>query len=243
MCIRDSAYNMKPLLTYAKVASDENTASAAIEAAHKSAIGQPAGGFIKDFLNLIKDAPSPAIRTAAERAVTDIISQASNKDQFSGPLTSAYEEAFTNEARYAMLRLSGTIGGNQNSALIKAALDSDDDSLTSAAITALSQWKDTSELNTLIEFTSKSNNQTLRKRAFESAYSFLQKQKDSDGIEKFWEDLAEAAYSRREKLQLIGGLTKQNKPWAITILDKFTNSSDNKVAEQAQRAKDQLENR
>ena len=244
MTKRQAASNIKPLLDYAKNASkEEKAAAAAIEAAHKSAIGQPAGDFIKDFLGLIKDSPSKIIRAAAERAVTDIISKSSDKTPFSTPIAEAYEDTFTDDAKYAMLRLSGSIGGSQNAQLIKKALNSDDNSLQNAAITALGQWSDTSEVDSLISFIGESSNQNLRKRAFDSAYALLQRNKSSTGLDVFWGNLASESLSQRQQLKIIGAMANQNHAWAMNILDDFASNSDKKVAEQAQKAKDKLQRR
>lgn len=142
-----------------------------------------------------------------------------------------------------MLRLSGSIGGSQNAQLIKKALNSDDNSLQNAAITALGQWSDTSEVDSLISFIGESSNQNLRKRAFDSAYALLQRNKSSTGLDVFWGNLASESLSQRQQLKIIGAMANQNQAWAMNILDDFASNSDKKVAEQAQKAKDKLQRR
>jgi len=237
------ATNVAPLLAYAKNSSEEKSAAAAIDAAHKSAMNQPADGFINDFLGLIKDTQSSAIRRAAEQAAASLIAQTKNKRQFSKPIAGAYQTAITNDAKYAMLRLSGAAGGSENSKIVRAALDSNDASLNHAAITALGQWADTSEFETLTTFIDEADDDTLRKRAFDAAYTFLQKQDSLSTRNKtrLWKALAEVAYSEREKIKISSSMVKQKEQWAMTILDTFSRDSNSTVRDYASKAKDKLQ--
>ena len=243
MSRRKSLANVAPLLAYAKNSSEEKSAAAAIDAAHKSAMNQPADGFISDFLGLIKDTQSSAIRISAEQAATSLIAETKNKRQFSKPIAGAYRTAITNDAKYAMLRLSGAAGGSENSKIVRAALDANDVSLNHAAITALGQWADTSEFETLTTFIDEADDDTLRKRAFDSAYTFLQKQDSLSTRNKtrLWKALAEVAYSEREKIKISSSMVKQKEQWAMTILDTFSRDADSTVRDYASKAKDKLQ--
>lgn len=245
MTRRKDIANIEPLLSYAKGSSEDAAAAAAIEAARASAIGQPADEFIDDFLGLIKDTDSASVRGAAERAAADLIAQAEDKKQFTKPIVGAYETALTEDAKYAMLRLSGAAGGAEAAKVVQAALKAKDDAMKNAAIAALGQWADDSEFETLTDFIEDTENEALRKKAFDSAYAFLRlpSKREAEDSGDLWRILAGSARSQREKLQIIGGMANQKHEWAVPVLEFFTEDDDDKVADKAERAKERLERR
>ena len=245
MTRRKNVANIPALLEYARNSSEETAAAAAIKAAHASALGQSDGGFINDFLSLINETNSSAVRGAAERVASDLISQSKNKSQFDTPIIGAYETAITTDAKYAMLRLSGTAGGSKAAKAIKAALKSNDAALQNAAITALGQWANHREFKTLTEFIDTTDSDSLRKRAFDAAYSFLRTRNEDKSINHsdLWQSLSDVTTQQREKLQIISGMANQKDRWALSILDKFIKDKDEKVLDQAEKAKAKLERR
>ena len=243
--IRKDISNVAPLLDFAKSSSEETSATAAIDAARASALGQPANEFIDDFLNLITNTKSPSIRSSAERAAADLIAEATDKKQFTTPIVGAYETAITEDAKYAMLRLAGTAGGSEASKTVKSALSSNDAALQNAAITALGQWADGSEFESLSYFIDNTEDDSLRRRAFDSAYSFLRKprQKKLNDLNDHWRSLSDVAHTQYEKLKIINGMANQKEQWALDILEPYLKDKNDKVVDTAEKAKEHLQKR
>lgn len=242
---RKAPSNIAPLLEFAKSSSETKSAAAAIDAARASAIGTSADSFINDFLSLIKDTDSAPIRNAAEIATAAIIGESENKKLFSQPIINAYESALTDEAKYTILRLVGTVGGDKASQIVNSALSSDDEVIQSAAITSLSKWSDDSEISTLIEFVDNVESDTLRKRSFDAAISFLRqprKKKLSDAA-KHWQALSDVTKTQYEKLKIIQGMANQKEQWAMDILTPYLDDEDDKVIDIATKAKGHLKKR
>jgi len=245
MTRRKDLANVAPLLSYAKDTSEDSAAAAAIDAARASAEGQEADEFIGDFLTLINNTDSPTVRGSAERAAADLIAQSDNKNDFAGPIIGSYESALNDDAKFAMLRLAGAAGGADAAKTVTAALKSKDAAMKNAAIAALGNWADDSQFETFIEFIEETDNDALRKRAFDSAYAFLRidRKREAEDLGDLWRALAGAAKTQREKLQIIAGMANQKHEWAIPVVEFFTEDEDDKVADKAERAKGNLERR
>ncbi|MBK1829239.1 serine/threonine protein kinase [Verrucomicrobiaceae bacterium R5-34] len=245
MTRRQDIANVAPLLAYAKETEHDEAAAAAIEAARASAEDQDADEFIDEFLNLINNTDSPSIRGAAERAAAELIAQSDNKEDFADPIIGSYESALNNDAKFAMLRLTGAAGGTNAAETVIEALNSKDTSLQSAAIAALGQWADDSQFETFITFIEDTGNDGLRRQAFDAAYGFLreERKREPKALGKLWKLLADTAQSQREKLQIIAGMANQKHQWAMPILQELKKDKDNKVADKADRASSILKRR
>ena len=243
MSRRKSVDNIAPLLEFAKSTQEKNSAAAAIEAARASAVDQPADDFIDDFLGLMNDTDSATVRGAAERAAADLIAQSKNKQAFVDPIRGSYETALNDSAKFAMLRLLGATGGDKAAETVGAALKSDDDATKSAALAALGQWADDSQFDTLVEFIEETDNDSLRRKAFDAAYAFLRtnRKRDPEDLGDMWKTFAGAASSQKEKLQIIHGMANQKHEWAIPVLEYFTEDDDDKIVDKAERAKELVE--
>lgn len=245
MSRRKNVGNIPALLEFAKNTTENNAAAEAINAARYSAEGHPADEFIHDFLTLINDTDSAPVRNAAERAAAALIADSENRADFTGPIYGSYESAVNDSAKFIMLRLLGVTGGEKSIEAVTSALNSDKLPLQSAAIAALSQWADDSQIELLIEFIAECDNKTLRQKAFTAAYSFLRldRKRDTDDLEDYWKSFAGTAQSQSEKLQIIRGMANQKDEWAIAILEYFIEDKDDRVIDKAEQAKDHLERR
>ncbi|BDS06002.1 hypothetical protein NT6N_10420 [Oceaniferula spumae] len=245
MTRRKDVANIAPLLSFAKNTAEDSAAAAAIDAARTSAIGQPADEFIDDFLTLINNTDSASVRGAAERAAADLIDQAEDKKQFASPILGSYQTAINDGAKFSMLRLAGSAGGEEAAKVVNDALKSDDAAHKNAAIAALGHWADDSQFESLIEFIEETDNEALRKKAFDSAYAFLrtERKRDPEDLGDLWRMLAGAARTQREKMQIIGGMANQKHEWAVPVLEFFSEDDDDKIADKAEQAKERLERR
>jgi HEAT repeat protein len=138
-----------------------------------------------------------------------------------------------------MLRLLGATGGEKAAKTVADALKSDDASTKNAALAALGSWADDSQFDALIEFIEETDDDGLRRKAFDATYAFLRngRKRDSDDLGDMWKTFAGAAASQKEKLQIIHGMANQKHEWAIPVLEYFTEDDDDKVIDKAEQAK------
>ncbi|MGB0992927.1 MAG: protein kinase domain-containing protein [Akkermansiaceae bacterium] len=242
---RKNVSNIAPLLEFAKSTEENNSAAEAIKAAATSAEGENADAFIDDFIALINDTQSATVRGAAERAAAGIISESDKKEDFATPIFGSYETAGDDGAKYSLLRLLATAGGEKANKAVTEALKSDKVPLQSAAIAALGNWADDSQFENLADFISETENEKLRNNAFDAAYNFLRKdrKRDPEDLGDLWKTLAGSAQTQREKLKIISGMANQKHEWAIPVLEYFTEDKDDKVISKAEMAKERLERR
>ena len=144
-----------------------------------------------------------------------------------------------------MLRLLGTTGGDKAAETVKEALKSDNVPIQSAALAALGNWSDDTQFGTLNDFIEETDNDSLRKKAFDAAYSFLRndRKRNSDDLAGMWQSLTSSANDPREKLQIIRGLANEIHPWSVTILGELAKDKDDKVIDKAEQAKRYVERR
>ncbi len=240
---RANPSNIQPLLEFARDSNQKTAAAQAIKSAQASMKGAKAEDYFDDFLDLINNTESDSIRTAAENAVATLLIQASDKDPFAGTIQGFYESAVDDSARFTMLRLLASTGGKQAAKTVSKALSSDDKALQNAAIAALGRWENDSQFETLTNFISDIDSSNLRKKAFDSAYSFLRmdRDRDADDLGDLWDSLAQVAESQREKLQIIRGMANQKHQWSIIILDRLIRDKDDEVIDKAKQAKEHVQ--
>ena len=240
---RANPSNITPLLEFAKETNQPNAATQALRAAEASLKGVQAEDYFDEFLDLINNTESDSLRAATESAVATLLSKVSDKEKFASTIQGFYESAVDDSARFTMLRLLASTGGNNAEKTISKALNSDNRDMQNAAIAALGHWTDDSQFETLTDFIAETDNSGLRKKAFDSAYGFLRLDRDRnpDDLGDLWGALAQTAKSQRAKLQIISGMANQKHKWAVVILDRYIQDSDDKVIDKAEQAKEKVE--
>ena len=88
-------------------------------------------------------------------------------------------------------------------------------------------------------------NDTLRRRAFDSAFQFLMidRERDDLDLEDMWKDLAREAQTREEKMQIFTGLANIIEDWAFAVVEFFVEDDDDKVNFRAEQALEHMEDR
>ena len=240
---RANPSNITPLLEFARDTNQKMAAAQAIKSAQASLKGAKTEDYFDEFLDLINNTESDSIRSAAENAVASLLTQTSDKDKFGDTIQGFYESALDDSSRFTMLRLLASTGGRQAAKTVSSALNSDDKALQNAAIAALGRWENDSQFETLTHFIADTDDSNLRKKAFDSAYSFLRmdRDRDADDLGDLWGSLAQGADSQRQKLQIIRGMANQNQQWAIVILDRLIRDKDDKVIDKAEQAKEHVQ--
>jgi HEAT repeat protein len=120
------------------------------------------------LVSLITKTQKDDVRGAAERALVGICARASDKDAVAAPLIAAVGGA-SGQAKAALVRVLGRVGGQKALEPVKTALKDADAAVQDAAIRSLSEWPDGSaaaDLLTLAQTEAKQTNQVLALRGY-----------------------------------------------------------------------------
>jgi len=244
MGYRKKPANIAPLLEFALNTDKGNAATQAILAAKASLAGSSdADSYFDEFLSLIKNTEEDNIRTAAERAAAEIISESSKKERFGEIINNSYKSAVEDAPKYAFLRLLGAAGGDEAAETVSEALNSNDTAQQSAAIAALGKWDDDSQFTALTDFIADSEATSgLRSNAFDAAYGLLRmkRDRDPDDLGDMWRTLANNAKSSKEKRLIIRGMKTQDQKWAVVILDRYLDDKEDIIIDEAEQAKEKV---
>ena len=245
MAQRKKPANIAPLLEFALNTDKSNAATQAILAAKSALAGSSdADSYFDEFLSLIKNTEEDNIRSAAERAAAEIISESSKKERFGKIINNSYKSAVEDAPKYTLLRLLGTAGGDEAAKTVSEALNSNDKAQQNAAIAALGKWGDDSQFTALTDFIADSEATSgLHRNAFDAAYGLLKvnRDRDPDDLGDMWRALASNAKSSKEKRLIIRGMTIQDQQWAIVILDRYLDDKEDVIIDEAERAKEKVE--
>ncbi len=219
------------LIKFARSTDDIASAEAAIQATRFMA----GDSHFAEFLEIIKISNEASIITAAEENASEIIKKTASKPALLNSVTTAYDTAPNDLARYTILRLLGRIGGDKAIELVQKNLTSPEIKNKVAALVALGVWGDRGGYSTLIGFLKTSTDLDIRSRAFKSALAYAS---ESDTqVSENWTLLAAEAKTQEEQLSLIRGLVNvKPAPWIYEILNKFATSKYDEVINLAERA-------
>ncbi len=195
------------------------------------------------FLHVIQFTPHLPVRQAAEEAMGNIIQKSSRREDLGNRLAIAYGSSVDDDVRHTLLRLLGRAGGEKALEVVSSALADSEQKNKIAAIVALGAWGDEQGFPRLMEFLSSSTDDGLRGRAFDSALRYISSPSKSggEGEERLWTELAAEARTSDEQLKLVQSLATREYPWALALLEKFTDPSGyDRVINQAERAYDHL---
>lgn len=223
------------IIAYARSAKDPEAATAALKAI-RNLVSKTQ---FDDMLDIIQNTSSDSVRKAAEEAASEIIAANGKSSALAGKLETAYNNSTQENPRHAYIRLLGRCGGPKAIEVVKETLASDKAADKATALVALGTWGDADGYPLLIEFLQTNSDPTLRDRAFTSANRFASEKNASISEEKrelMWQDLANAASSQGEQLKIIQSLTAFDTPWAMKMLEAFTKSDDERVADRAYKA-------
>ncbi len=195
------------------------------------------------FTNLILNTRIAKARQAAEHVAGHIIKNTKQRVTVSKVITDAIANADNSVTKASITRLIGSLGGEEASAIITDALNSGNPDAVIPALGAIKEWKDDTMLNTTIDFWNTSPDEVIRKTAFDTLYSLMTRfhiKQSSEKTQELWENIADSTQSANEKLLVINAMATTNKPYSQTIIEQFTNDSDQTVSKRAAKALEYL---
>ena len=200
-----------------------------------------------DLLGIVRDSSDDNVLRAAERATTNAINSSEDPSKFASKLVSTYELATRDSAKHAYLRLMGLTGSKEVVELIKENFKSEDLTAKASAISALAQWPDRSQFETLHNFCMDQEEGSLHYQAFNALIDLIKNTSASEEHpdEELWNKVADAAISEDEICgKLLRELANIKEEWALTIIKRFQgDDQEDKVIDTADKAYERLKAR
>ncbi len=235
---------MPKLIAFARDSNKVNEVSAALQAC-KAMAGDDD---LRDFLTVLEATDNMEVRRAAEGTIAEIVGRSQNREPIAATLASAYEKQVNRDAREALLRLLGHVGGERAAELARTALKGEDKLLRQSAILAIGNWPDDSMFPELMEYLEGEEDLQFRQRAFDTAYKFLtyhKRKRSTEESEDLWKSLAQNAKTDREQMTIINGLARiPEGDWMIPVIEYFVDEAEaDRVIDQAEKALDHIRER
>jgi serine/threonine protein kinase len=230
------------LIQYASTTADAPSAVAALEAVRFMAGGEQ----FDQFLNVIQTTTHAEVRKAAEDTAAEILRKAPSRTAFADRLATSHATAVDENIRHSFLRLLGRCGGPKALEVVRAALADTDQKNQIAAIMALGSWGDDAGFPILADYVAAATDDSLRNRAFESALRFVSDstvEHDPKAWEEQWTMLSKQSKTRAEQEKLIRGLVNLDTDWALKLVEGYTQSDDDNIADLAVRAVENIKER
>lgn len=232
---------MGPLTRIALEAGDEESAKYAIQAI--SVLGDVRDA--ETVMDVMSRTKSTALRGAAESAMQVFIDKATTKTDIVPMLEKGLNSQNSKEVQQASLRLLGQTGTTTAAKSIEGVLSSGDADLKLAAITALRDWPNDSQLDRLSEIGSTGTTEMVKTEAFNAFVKALSLHLDRTRAEakhrSWWSKAEMLATTPPRKQQLLTGLSMVAQPFAIEIVTKYQSDSDPGIRVMATEAKKQIE--
>lgn len=228
------------LIDHARTAKPQ-TATAALQAAESIASVDD----LAELLSIIQFSSHPQVRQDAKKVVASLAARSENPEKLGAALKRAYDSATDEEAKRIFIELLGSAGGEDAASVVQQALESKDAKARLAAVAALGSWADDTQFETLLDYIAEEENDTVRKRAFESAFQFLtlDRERDEFDEEDMWKMLAREAELETEKFRIVDGLARITEDWAFAVVEYFVADEDDDVSFRAEKALERMEDR
>ena len=238
---RNSPDSLPFLIEHARNSSKPATASAALTAARKLATDDN----LPALLGIIQFNASSQIQQDAKRTIISLAERSTARSEIAKAIKNSYDSATSDDAKEIFLELLGSTGGDTAAGIIKETLKSDSKTTRIAAIAALGTWADDSQFDVLLDYMAGEQDDTLRQRAFDSAYQFLTKDRKRDALalEDMWKALAQEAGSESEKKQIVFGLANIVDDWSFAVVEFFLEDENDEVSFRAEKALDYMKDK
>ena len=238
---RNSPDSLPFLIEHARNSSKPATASAALTAARKLATDDN----LPALLGIIQFNASSQIQQDAKRTIISLAERSTARSEIAKAIKNSYDSATSDDAKDIFLELLGSTGGDTAAGIIKETLKSDSKTTRIAAIAALGTWADDSQFDVLLDYMAGEQDDTLRQRAFDSAYQFLTKDRKRDALalEDMWKALAQEAGSESEKKQIVFGLANIVDDWSFAVVEFFLEDENDEVSFRAEKALDYMKDK
>jgi hypothetical protein len=228
-------------LTAIALGRDPNNARRAIEALSVLGDTRDAG----TVMQVLMTTDDGALFGVCENMLGLLIGQSARGDDLVPVLERGLDADNPIRVQQATLRLLGQTGAAQAASAINRVLESGRADLELAAITALREWPDDTQVDRLGELADKSKSENVRNAAYETYVRVLalnqDRKREPQQLAAWWQKARLMADSKRRKLDLVRGLANVPEPFALQIVTQLLADSDADVKSYATQAKLQIE--
>jgi len=205
-------------------------------------------GEARTIMGVLVGADDESLRRQAETTLGVIVDHALPGEEglYVGVLEDGLRSTRPEPVRRASVRLLGKTGHERAAELLAEAVKgSGRGELQIAALAALGDWPDDSQIDVLFNVVKDADDQDVRGEAFRSAVSALRRgmdRRDPEQHRKWWETAAGLAETRGEKNHLLNGMVTVREEWILELIGKFEEDEDSRIRNSARQAAAQVRN-
>lgn len=239
--LRAEESSLPALIEHAQTTDDTGSGQAAINATEKMATTSN----FKSLLGIVVNSSNASIKNSAVNVLSKVIGGSDSPGTYATAIITTFQSTSDEDGKVALLRLMGSAGGDQAADLVTSNLEGSNTKLKLAAISALQDWPDDSQYDTLLEFASTEQDARLRGESFSALVNFLEKSTKMDSEDKatYWGDVAGISAGDSEQQKVIQAMANQAEGWADDVLDYFVTDGDSDAVKfRAEKAKVNLAN-
>lgn len=194
---------------------------AGVQVAALKALGRVAApGDLPAIVELLVSASSDAARAEAQRAVVLVSRKVADKSGQADAVLAALTAAKSDQARIALLKAAGEVGGSKAFQAVKAALGDKDPGVNDAAVRALAAWTDAQAIDALLALVDTAKDKVHRVLALRGAAGLLAsaERPAKRKLEIYTGLLAKADRTEDKKL-ILAGLGGLDDPGALKVVE------------------------
>lgn len=229
-------------LTRVALAADPSSATRAIEAFSVLGETRDAGTIMEAMIN----ADDAKLRRMGEDVLAILIDKAERREDLVPFLEKGLDDAVPMAVQQSAIRLLGRTGATSAGRVVARVLESDNPDLQGAAITALRDWPDDTQIDRLATLAGDAPTDVLQDLAWDAylrALAFNQdRNRQPDRHEGWWRKALElAGEDKARKMGLLNRIAGVPEKFAVDIASAMMTDSDPLVRNYAAQAKAQIE--
>jgi serine/threonine protein kinase len=195
------------------------------------------------FIAIFGATNTSAVRSSAEKALKNVISESRNKEGLATRLVGAFDGSIDESYKLAMIRLLGNTGSKVAKKTISESLSSENTNERIAAATAFGDWPNDEPFDTLLDAFESEETVVVKSGIFKSAIRLLSSERDHDNEEigNRWITLSAYATTNTQKSKIIGEAVNAKAEWSSAVLKFFTGKDhDSRVQTHAAKGLDKI---
>jgi serine/threonine protein kinase len=232
-----------PLIAYAKSTDQNDGAVAAVESIRFMAAEE----HIDALIELLRNSKNETFRRATEETITAILRKSPRRQDLANHFAPIYQASEDDAIRHAMLRLCGACGGQKALEVVKGALAGSEVKDKLSAVAALGQWPDESAFAVLADSLAVATDARLREKTLDALIEVVndgETQPQPTERQEQWSRIRSLAKGRAEQQKVVRGLVSNfTDDWAFKMVEDFSKSEDDLVADLAYKGIDYMKNR
>ncbi|MFM7180175.1 MAG: protein kinase domain-containing protein [Verrucomicrobiales bacterium] len=230
-----------PELTNIAITADDENAKTAVQAMSNFADETHA----ENFMRIMIETKGSGTRMTAKQVMEVLMERAKSKEKLVPAIEKGLASDVSKETQQSSLALLGLTGSPAAAKAIDRVLTTGDVDLKIAAVLALRDWPDDSQLDRLASLATSGNSDAIKTVAFEAfvrALAMNSDRKRTDAQQRAWWGQAEILADTRDKKRvMLNGIAIVPKPFALEVASKFQADPDANIRTMATAAGAQIQ--